>query len=153
MRRKERQKKKYLGHRSFGRGNVKNRRGSGNRGGRGKAGRDKHKFTWITAKSPGYFGRDRFYPVNSPPPMPVLHLYEVQQNATAGRLEQQGGNYRVEFQGKVLSTGKISVPVSIRALAWSKRCEEKIKKSGGSIEKIEKIGKIAAKSSNSEIIK
>lgn len=43
--RKRRKKNKLRGHRYHGGGNTKNRRGSGNRGGVGKAGSHKHKFS------------------------------------------------------------------------------------------------------------
>lgn len=135
MKRKPRQKSKYLGHRSFGRGNVKNRRGSGNRGGRGKAGLHKHRYTWTVKYAPDYFGKYGFHPPTSRE-VPVMHLYDIQQRAMHGELGQKEGKYHLEFQGKILSTGALSLPVYIRALAWSKRCEEKVKKAGGTLEKI-----------------
>lgn len=135
MKRKRKQKKKYLGKRTFGKGDVKNQRGAGNRGGRGNAGRNKHKFTWVTKYAPGYFGRDRFTHI-SRRRIPVLHLYEIQQQATNGTLKPKEGKYSIEFKGKVLSTGRLSVAVTIKALAWSKRCEEKVKNAGGTLEKI-----------------
>ena len=42
--RKRRKKNKLRGQRTMGAGNTKNRRGAGSRGGRGKAGTNKHKF-------------------------------------------------------------------------------------------------------------
>ena len=43
--RNDRSRKKYLGQRTRGAGNTKNRRGAGCRGGRGNAGRFKHAFS------------------------------------------------------------------------------------------------------------
>ena len=51
--RKRKQKGKYLGDRLFGKGDRKNARGSGNRGGRGAAGLCKHKYTWTAKYAPG----------------------------------------------------------------------------------------------------
>ncbi len=45
--RKRRKKNKLRGQRTMGAGNTKNRRGAGSRGGRGKAGANKHKFHTI----------------------------------------------------------------------------------------------------------
>ena len=53
--RKRKRKNRYLGQRSHGAGNTKNRRGAGNRGGRGKAGSHKHRFQ-LFAKT---FGTER----------------------------------------------------------------------------------------------
>ncbi|HLC68397.1 MAG TPA: uL15 family ribosomal protein [Candidatus Bilamarchaeaceae archaeon] len=135
-RRKERKKKKYLGHRSFGHGNVKNRRGSGNRGGRGAAGRAKHHFTWVTRYDPDYFGRRGFHPVGHRSFLPVINLYDIEEQARKGKLEKKEGKFYFEFKGKVLATGFLELPVHIKAQAWSKRCEEKVKKAGGALEKL-----------------
>lgn len=134
--RKGTQKKNYLGLRSFGRGNVKNRRGSGNRGGRGKAGLHKHKFTWITRYDPDYFGKHGFFRPNKKI-TDVINLYAINQKARSNKLEKKEGKYYFEFNGKILGTGELSFPVMIKASAWSKGVEEKVKKAGGELVKIE----------------
>ena len=135
--RKEGQKKGYLGHRSHGRGNVKNRRGSGNRGGRGMAGIDKHKWSWAMNNEPNYFGKFGFHRPNQPEKMKVAHLYEINQKALLEKLEKKGGKFHFNFDGKILATGAINVPVEIKAAAWSKNVEKKLKECGGSISKLE----------------
>ena len=45
VRRKKTTRSKQLGERTHGHGDTKNRRGAGNRGGRGRAGSHKHKFS------------------------------------------------------------------------------------------------------------
>jgi large subunit ribosomal protein L15 len=137
MKRKRRQKGKYLGRRFFGRGNVKNARGSGNRGGRGNAGLAKHKRTYIAAYEPDYFGKHGFKnPTKTK--LPVMHLYDVNKQAFSGKLQKSDTMFTLTFSGKILSTGGITIPVKIRALAWSKKAEEKIKQAGGEITKLEK---------------
>lgn len=140
MRRKERQKKNYLGLRSFGRGNVKNRRGSGNKGGHGAAGLHKHRFTWITKNDPDYFGKFGFVRPNRKD-VEVINLYEINNQIRANKLEKKEGKTYFEFSGKILGTGVLSSPVIIKALSWSKGAEEKIKKAGGEISALESIGK------------
>lgn len=131
-RRKGRQKKSYLGQRGFGRGNCKNRRGSGNRGGKGKAGICKHKGTWAAKYAPGYFGKHGFSNPNAKC-VKVVHLYDINRRAVLGKLDKSGDKYVFEFKGKVLATGKVTVPLSIKAKMWSKRTEEKVKAAGGDI--------------------
>ena len=135
-RRKASQKSKFLGRRHFGAGDVKNRRGSGNRGGRGNAGRCKHKGTWAVKYAPGYFGKHGFSnPTRKT--VPVCHLFEINQKAILGKLEKKDGRSYFEFSGKVLSTGKVTMPLFIRAVQWSKRTEEKLKAADGVISKLE----------------
>lgn len=134
--RPERQKSKFLGRRRFGRGNVKNRRGSGNKGGRGAAGLHKHKFTWVTKNDPTYFGKHGFSRPNRKS-VDIINLYEIENRIKQGTLEKKGDGFYFEFDGKILSTGDLSKAVTIKARAWSKNVEEKVKKSGGSLVRFE----------------
>lgn len=131
-----RQKSKFLGRRHFGRGNVKNRRGSGNKGGRGNAGLHKHKFTWVTRYEPDYFGKHGFNRPNKKT-VSIINLYEIENRVKHGTLEKKGTMYHFEFDGKILGTGVLSSPVTIKARAWSKGVEEKVKQAGGSLAKFE----------------
>ncbi len=134
-RRKAKQKTGYLGHRTHGRGNVKNRRGSGNRGGRGMAGICKHKGTSKIAV--GYFGKVGFVRPVRDAPLKVAHLYDINQKAVSNQLEKKGGKYHFDFEGKVLATGSVTVPLVIRASCWSKNVEKKLSEAGGQISKLE----------------
>jgi len=136
--RKEGQKKGYLGHRSHGRGNCKNRRGSGNRGGRGMAGIDKHKWSWAMKYIPDYFGKFGFArPVHTKKTYDVVNLFDISQRALAEKLEKKDGKYHLDFEGKVLGTGSVTVPLVIRAHSWSKNVEKKLGAAGGAISKLE----------------
>jgi large subunit ribosomal protein L15 len=135
-RRKPRQKSKYLGRRRFGGGDVKNSRGSGNRGGRGNAGRCKHKGTWIAVYAKNYFGKFGFVSPTTKD-VPVAHLFDINQRAISNKLEKKGDKFLFEFKGKILSTGVLSVPLAIKAFGWSKKTEEKVKLAGGTMEKLE----------------
>ncbi len=72
------QKSKFLGRKRFGRGNIKNRRGSGNRGGRGAAGLHKHKYSWVTRYDPDYFGKHGFSRPNRKS-VDVINLYFIEK--------------------------------------------------------------------------
>ncbi len=140
VKRKERRNKKYLASRSHGRGNIKRGRGGGTRGGVGKAGLCKHKGTYIAARDKDYFGRSARGFVNpvKKPKVKVSHLYDINQRAVSGKLEKKGDRYVFEFNGKILATGNVTVPLSIKALVWSKRTEDKVKAAGGEIVKLER---------------
>ena len=120
---------KYRGTRSCGTGNVKNKRGSGCRGGVGNAGLHKHKWSWVTANEPDRYGREGLKRRNKP--CPAMNLYEIES------LASKQGKSEIEFKGKILATGAIRQAVKIKAVSWSARAEEKIKAAGGSISKIE----------------
>lgn len=130
--RKKRRNSKYRGQRGRGRGNVKNRRGSGNRGGRGKAGRCKHKGTWVALNDKDYFGKHGFSNPNSKSSASV-QLHEINRKAILGKLEKKSNKFLFEFKGKILATGTVTVPLSVKAQSWTKRVEQKIKEAGGEI--------------------
>jgi large subunit ribosomal protein L15 len=119
---------KKRGSRHCGTGNVKNKRGSGCRGGVGNAGLHKHKWSWITANDPQRYGREGLK--KKPARVPVISLYEIESRAGKGEKE-------ISFKGKVLATGAIRSAVKVRALAWSARAQEKIQAAGGKIGKLE----------------
>ncbi len=125
--------RKFHGTRNHGKGNAKNGRGKGNKGGWGRAGMHKHRFTYITRYEPDFFGVHGFASVRKVK-MKKVNLYEIEQLAISGKLEQKGGKSYFEFEGKVLGSGKISKPVAVKAVAFSKGVMEKIKKAGGSVE-------------------
>jgi len=127
--RKSRKVGKFRGSRHCGTGNVKNKRGSGCRGGVGNAGLHKHKWSWITTNDPDRYGREGLK--RRRPQGPVLNLYEI------NNIAQKDGKKDIAFKGKILGTGKLSEAVNVKAAAWSARAEEKIKAAGGSISKLE----------------
>lgn len=135
-RRKERRIKSKRGTRRCGYGNVKNRRGAGCKGGVGGAGLSKHKFTWVTKNDPGHFGVPGFSRRNAEE-APAINLYEINSMIEKGEIKASGEKYSFEFKGKVLGTGSIRHPVSLKARSWSKKAEEKIKKAGGEIAELE----------------
>lgn len=132
-RRKKRRNGKYLGRGSHGCGNVKNRRGSGNRGGRGNAGRCKHKASWVATYQKDYFGKHGFFNQSAPARLQSIQLFEINRKAVLGKLDKTSGKFVFEFNGKILATGEVSVPLFVKAKSWTKRVEQKIKEAGGEI--------------------
>ncbi len=133
MARKGKRNRKFNGSRNHGKGNAKNARGKDNKGGWGRAGMHKHRFTYITRYEPDYFGVHGFAPVRKVK-IKTMNLFEIEQLAIAGKLEKKGDKDYFEFEGKVLGSGAISKPVAVKAVSFSKGVIEKITKAGGSTE-------------------
>jgi large subunit ribosomal protein L15 len=125
--RSKKRSRKYLGSRHWGVGNIKNARGKGSRGGVGNAGSRKHKFTYMTAKTPWLIKRHGFS--NWKPNKPdEVTLREIDRMVLASKDQKP----LIELKScKVLSNGSMSRPATIKAHAFSEKAIEKIKKAGG----------------------
>ncbi len=124
--------RRYLGSRRWGAGNIKNRRGSGSRGGVGRGGR-KSKFT-RTVK----YERERIHTPGFVPPRREI-LKEVNLDRLSDlAAEAKGERPTLELRGyKVLSDGRLTRAVVVKATGFSKKAEEKIKTAGGEAVKLE----------------
>lgn len=129
--RKEKKDRKYLGTRRWGAGNIKNARGKGDRGGVGKGGK-KHKWTYVTAKTPELIKKVGFKPWH-PKKFKEINLGEINKMI----LNSKEGKATIELKDyKVLSNGLLSKPAIIRASGFSESAMEKIKSAGGEAVKI-----------------
>ena len=134
--RKRRKKHKLRGNRTHGQGNTKNNRGAGCRGGRGRAGSHKHKFTkyWMT------FGQKRKLKAkNIAPPIKLDYLEEQLEKWVAkGLAEKKGSEYFVDGEkigySKVLGTGTINSKVIVSNMSASAAAMKKIVAAGGRVE-------------------
>ena len=126
--------RKFLGSRAHGKGNAKNARGKGGKGGWGRAGMHKHRFSYVTVHERTWMKKGGHYGFSNPNRLevPTINLWEIDQMARSGELKKEGANYAFEFKGKVLGTGSITVPITVRALAFSEKAKEKLKACGGS---------------------
>ncbi len=124
--RHEKKNRKYHGTRSWGAGNIKNRRGAGDRGGVGRGGR-KHKYTYLVVYEKDKIGKKGFHPWKKKELMEI-DLYQVNKLA----LEKSEEKPTIELKGyKVLGDGEIQKPIIIKAEGFSKKALEKIKEKGG----------------------
>ena len=130
-------KRKYLGNRSYGRGNTKNGRGKGTRGGVGRAGYHKHK--WLKTIKEGLHKSRRHGFVNRNSEsvlMTEITIAQLQKNVDAGMYKKSAdGKYDVALpvRCKVLSQGKLTAALKISAGAFSAAAKEKITKAGGQV--------------------
>ena len=114
---------KYRGTRTCGAGSSKNRRGKGNKGGWGRAGIKKHRYTYATRYEPGKLGSGShgFRRYNKRR-LPTINVMDI---------EKQAGNGSYVFYGKVLGAGVITKPVEVSAFAFTKVAKNKIEGAGG----------------------
>jgi large subunit ribosomal protein L15 len=122
--RNKKHNRKYFGTRRWGAGNIKNRRGAGDRGGVGNAGARKHNFTSMTAKSPWLIRRKGFTKWN-PKTLLEANLRQISS------MKEDGSGYIVLKGYKVLSNGSLERPAKIKATKFSKKAVEKIERAGG----------------------
>lgn len=135
--RRRKKKNDVRGERTHGKGNTKNHRGSGSKGGKGRAGSHKHKYS----KYLGQFGRfQTLKPKVSKGD--AINLYEIEEKAEQlikkKLLEEKDG--KIIFDGKklkvikILGQGEITRALLVKNTMVSKKAREKIIKAGGSVE-------------------
>ncbi len=140
VRRKKKKPNKFRGHRTYGYGHHKRARGSGTRGGRGKAGMHKHKWTYTVKYEPDHFGKKGFKPPKSIYRKPkAINLKEIELNLEKwkekGFVEEENGMLKIDLTKlgfeKVLGTGKLTKPLVIVAKQFSEIARKKIEEVGG----------------------
>jgi len=139
--RREKKTKKYRGSRFHGYGKLRQHRGGGRRGGRGKAGLHKHKWTWTTAKDLNYFGRGRRgFKVPKAVPKRTINLGQIEERIDSFlRLnvanKTENGVIEVDLAkagyDKVLGMGRLSSPIIVKCKAFSESAIRKIEEVGG----------------------
>lgn len=129
---------KYRGSRTCGGGTHKNRRGAGNRGGRGRAGQRDHRFSHFYLKGEISNGKHGFVNKVSVP-VSALDIGEIDQMAEAllreGFASQEGDLITLDAAEigieKVLGGGRVTHKMSISAREFSERARAKIEEMGG----------------------
>ncbi len=124
-------KTRHLRGRKTGYGAKKKHRGAGSRGGTGKAGLHKHKWSWTVTNEPDHFKKPSLKP--KPKMFSVMNLWQVNDIAAKQDLKE------LNFPGvKILGAGEITKPLKIKAAAFSESASRKIKEAGGTAESLAK---------------
>ena len=130
---------KYRGSRTCGGGTHKNRRGAGNRGGRGRAGINAHHFVkWYKEMGGPVFGKNGFSN-SSQTTVTVIDVGIIDQiipSLLAQGIAKNEGDVIVINTAdmgieKVLGSGKVTKKKNISAQAFSESAKAKIEKMGG----------------------
>lgn len=129
---------KFRGSRTCGGGTHKNRRGAGNRGGRGRAGHRDHRFTHFLLAGSIHNGKHGFFN-QAAVPVSALSVGALDQMLPAllaeGIVMQEGDAFVIHAPGmgidKVLGAGKVTKKMYISAKAFSEQAKLKIEALGG----------------------
>jgi len=137
---------KYRGSTTHGGGHRKKRRGAGSRGGRGRAGSGKrsgHKKNVLTSIGQHGFTSRKKVRVGKIQTINVgdLTVAKLQHWVAAGKAHHTAGIYALDLTAlgydKLLGTGEVTLPLKITVAAWSAQAEEKIKKAGGQVLRVD----------------
>jgi large subunit ribosomal protein L15 len=133
---KLRKTRKHRGSRTQGYGRVGQHRKTGSRPYR-KAGRHKQGWSWVTTYDPDYFGKNGFTSRQSKTRNTnVINIAKLEALATQ-LPPQTEGQPTVDLTSlgyaKLLGTGKITKPITVKVQSASKSATEKITQAGGKI--------------------
>lgn len=139
---KLRKVRKKRGSRTHGYGQVGQHRGGGQRGGHGKAGFHKHKWTYVIKYEPEYFGKKGFKSLKERGrKIGIINVGEldelVDRLTVEGRLERKGKKIFLDLEklgyDKLLGMGKITKPTLVKVASYSEAAAKKIEEADGQI--------------------
>ena len=129
---------KFRGSRTCGGGTHKNRRGAGNRGGRGRAGINAHHFVRHYLVEGPVFGKHGF---SNPAGTQVkaVDIGTIDQMIPAlisqGLAKEEGGTVIINAAelgiDKILGSGRVTHKINVSAGSFSLQAKQKIESSGG----------------------
>jgi len=134
---KLRKTRKKRGSRTVGYGRVGQHRDQGSKGYR-KSGRHKSGWSWVQRYDPNYFGKDGFTsPKSLRQKVNVINVGKLDEMSERISVEKEKGQFLVDLANlgftKLLGTGKITKPLTVKVASCSKSAAEKIKEAGGQI--------------------
>jgi len=139
---KLRKTRKRRASRTHGYGRVGQHRGGGKRGGRGKAGHHKHRWTYVVKHEPDYYGKRGFTsPRSLGQKINVINVGKleelVERLAAEKLLKKKGGKVFIDLDelgyDKLLGTGNVTKPILVKVASHSERATKKVQEAGGQI--------------------
>ncbi len=124
--------RKLRGSRTHGWGQVTQHRKSGRKGGRGKAGLHKHKWSWTVKYAPDHFGRDNLKPKKGSKPKRWINVGELEALQQKEKEDSEINLTNLDY-GKLLGAGQINRPLKVIVKAYTARAKAKIEEAGGTI--------------------
>jgi large subunit ribosomal protein L15 len=130
--RHEKRSRKYRGTRSVGWGRIGQHRKAGSKGGVGRAGLHKHKWSWTVKYGKSVFGKHGFKRSWNKAKVEVINVDQLEElvrktNSDSVNLSDYGVS-------KLLGRGTVSRAVQVKVDYASKEALEKIKRAGGKVE-------------------
>ncbi len=139
---KDRKVRKYRGSRTHGFGQIGQHRCRGGRGGTGKAGLDKHKWTQVLRYDPDYWLKRGFVSrrtLNTK--VNVINVGKlddlVEKLETEKKLERKDNKIFLDLEllgyNKLLGTGEVAKPMVVKVGSYSESASQKLEEAGGQI--------------------
>jgi large subunit ribosomal protein L15 len=139
---KDRKVRKKRGSRTHGYGQVGQHRSGGGRGGHGKAGYDKHKWTYVLRYDPTYWEKKGFVPAKTlGRKANIINVGElddlVAKLEAEKKLEKKERKVFLDLEDlgydKLLGKGKVIQPMLIKVESSSETALKKLEEAGGQI--------------------
>jgi large subunit ribosomal protein L15 len=133
---KLRKTRKNRGSRTQGYGRIGQHRKTGSKGYR-KAGRHKHTWSYVTTYEPNYFGKHGFTsPQSLTRKTKTINIAQLESLIAQQPIEGETQTIDLTSLGytKLLGTGKITKPLTIKIQSSSKTATQKIEQAGGKIQ-------------------
>jgi len=132
-----RKSRKYRGSRTCGYGKVGQHRDQGSKPNR-KAGRHKHKWSYVLRYDPEYFGKRGFTsPKSLKQKNRIINVGKLDELADRFAVEKEKEKLLIDLIGlgytKLLGTGKVSKPLIIKVASSTESATQKIKEAGGEV--------------------
>ena len=121
--RREKKARKQRGSKTHGWGGKKKHRGGGSQGGKGQSGMMKHKKSWMIKYDPKHFGRKGF---NLPYPRREKAISLKDLDIFAKKHDRKEINVSDLGYQKVLGSGKLTQPLTIKASKFVEKAKQKI---------------------------
>jgi large subunit ribosomal protein L15 len=132
-----RKSRKYRGSRTCGYGKVGQHRDQGSKPYR-KAGRHKHKWSWVIRYDPDYFSKTGFTsPKSLRRKVNALNVGELDEIAEKLSVEKEKDKFLIDLESlgytKLLGSGKVTKPLTVKIASCSESASQKIKAAGGEV--------------------
>ena len=139
---KDRKVRRQRGSRTHGWGQVGQHRARGGRGGTGKAGLDKHKWTWVVKYDPTYWLKKGFVSARTlGKTVNIINVGKLDALAdklnSEKKLERKDKKIILDLESlgydKLLGTGEIVKPMLVKVASYSESASRKLEEAGGEI--------------------
>jgi large subunit ribosomal protein L15 len=139
---KDRKVRKYRGSRTHGWGQVGQHRARGGRGGTGKAGLDKHKWSYVIKYDPTYWLKKGFVSTKTlGKKVSIINVGKLDDLAdkleSEKKLERKEKKIFLDLESlgydKLLGTGEIAKPMLVKVASYSEAASRKLENAGGQI--------------------
>lgn len=139
---RDRKVRKQRGSRTHGWGQIGQHRSRGGRGGTGKAGLDKHKWTYVVKHDPNYWIKKGFVSTKaSSKQVSIINVGELDELAnkleSEKKLEKKGNKFLLDLKNlgfnKLLGTGELTKPLIVKVECYSEAASRKVEEAGGEI--------------------